>query len=771
MTAQSRIIEEDIRNIADALKEVTPRLNGKTVFISGGAGFLGRYLVHTLDYLNRQVLVHPCKVIVADTFISGQHDAVPKSEHIVLLKQDVSKPFTIDGPVHFILHAASIASPIFYNKFRIETIDAGVLGTKNLLELAREKNTESFLFFSSSEVYGNPDAAHIPTKEDYNGNVSCIGPRACYDEPKRVGETLCMTYADVFNLPVKIIRPFNIFGPGMRLDDGRVMPNFVVSAMRGEKIPIYGDGFNTRTFCYISDAIAAMYLVLLSDQNREVFNIGSDEQELSMKHLADIVIGLVQNDDARAHLVEGANDMYQKKVDPQRRCPDLMKIRTTLGYRPSVSLVAGIRRFIAWAREETERQSRGYGPQKACRICSNPVLLPVVSLGESPLANNLIASGAEGSKHIAEFFPLEMVYCPTCHLCQLSYVTPPEKMFKNYVYVTSTTETFRQHFKDLAATLAKDFSLTHNSLAVDIGSNDGLLLSHLKERNVRVMGVEPAENIVDIARKQGVDTIADFFTEAAVNDILRIKGKADVVTANNVFAHINNIRDVVKNVKLLLKDSGVFCIEVQYLIDTIQKQSFDNIYHEHLSYYSLLALEEFFRRQDMQLFKVQRVSSHGGSLRVFVQRNGGPHPLSPSVAETLALERAAGLDRYETYQKFAQEIYAIRTRFKAFVSNAKAQGKRLVGYGAPAKATTFLNFCGVDKNSIEYIIEDNALKHGLAIPGVNIPIVSPDRLAQDNPDYVAVLAWNFADEILKKNEAHRQRGIRFVLPHPEPRVL
>lgn len=764
----SRIIEEDIRAIASDLKDVAPRLNGKTIFISGGAGFLGRYLVRTLDYLNRHVLVHPCKIIIADTFISGQYDAVPKSEHITLMKHDVSKPFKIDGPVHFILHAASIASPIFYNKFRVETIDAGVLGTKNLLELAREKNTESFLFFSSSEIYGNPDTTHIPTKEDYNGNVSCIGPRACYDEPKRLGETLCMTYADVYNLPVKIVRPFNIFGPGMRLDDGRVVPNFVVSAMRGQKIPIYGDGFNTRTFCYIADAIAAFYLVLLSDQNREVFNVGSDEQELSMKHLADIIIGLVQNDEARAHLVEGANDMYKNKVDPQRRCPDLTKIRTKVGYTPRTTLVSGLRRFIAWAREEMERQTRGYGPQKACRICANPVLLPVLSLGESPLANNLTTPD---NKHTVDFYPLEMVYCPTCHLCQLSYVTPPEKMFKHYVYVTSTTTTFKEHFNEFAETLAKEFELKANSLVVDVGSNDGLLLSYLKNKGIRVMGVEPAENIVSIARKNGVDTICDFFTESTVNDILRIKGKADVITANNVFAHINSIKDVVKNVKLLMKDDGVFCVEVQYLLDTLQKLTFDNIYHEHLSYYSLLALNEFFKRQDMEVFKVQHVNSHGGSIRVFVQRKGGARPIETSVAETLAREREAGLDRYETYQKFAQEVYAIRTRFQNFVNNVKADGKRLVGYGAPAKATTFLNFCGIDKNALEYVIEDNALKHGLTIPGVNIPIVGPERLAQDRPDYVAVLAWNFADEIIRKNAAHKDRGVKFVLPHPDPKIM
>jgi nucleoside-diphosphate-sugar epimerase/SAM-dependent methyltransferase len=650
----------------------------------------------------------------------------------------------------------------------METIDVGFLGTKNLLDLAREKKSKSFLFFSSSEVYGNPDPKFIPTPETYLGNVSCTGPRACYDEPKRIGETICMTYSDIYNVPVKIVRPFNIYGPGMRLDDGRVVPNFVVSALKGEKIPIYGDGWNTRTFCYISDAISGFYKVLLSSHNREVFNIGSDEQEIQMRHLAELIHGLVENEDSQVHITVSPNEMYSQKADPNRRCPDLTKIRTIIGYKPKVSLVSGLKRFISWAKEEMDSQGINYKLEKSCRSCGSNELKKIVSLGKTPLANNLISS-TESEKE--EIFPLEMMYCSSCHLCQLSYIASPEKMFKHYVYVTSTTETFKQHFKKMAEDLSRYFNVNSSSLVVDLGSNDGLLLKEFKEKGARVIGVEPAENIAQIARNNGIDTISDFFSDSVVNDILKIKGKADIVTANNVFAHINNIKEVVSNVKSLLKPEGVFVIEVQYLLDTIKKLSFDNIYHEHLSYFSILSLREFFSRNDMEIFHVEHQESHGGSVRVFVQRKGGKNPIQKSVSDYINTELAEGLDKLETYSKFADRVYAVRTKFQDFIKTVRQKNERIVGYGAPAKATTFLNFCGIDKNSIEYIVEDNALKQGFLVPGVKIPIVSPEVLLKDSPDYVAVLAWNFADEIMKKNQQTKQRGVKFVIPHPEPRLL
>lgn len=764
---KSKVIEKDIREISEELTSYLPKIKKKTFLIAGGAGFLGRYLVMTLDYLNELIPEEPCKILILDNFISGLRTWIPEKETIRLIEHDISKPLEINEPIDYIINAASIASPLFYNKFRLETIDAGFLGTKNLLELAKQKNVKSFLFMSSSEVYGDPDPEKIPTKEDYLGNVSCTGPRACYDEPKRIGETLCMNYAEIYNLPIKIARPFNIFGPGIRLDDGRVAPTFVLAALSGKNLPVHGDGKNTRTFCYISNAIVGFFKILFSDRNKEVFNIGADEPEIQIKHLADIILGLVENEGAEIDLIEERAEIY-KESDPNRRCPDLSKIRTYLGYNPRINLIAGLKRFITWAKEEAGDLSEHATLEKECRVCKNSQLKKIVSLGRSPLANNLVSRDEENEEW---FYPLELMYCPICHYCQLSYSVDPDKMFKKYAYVTSTTETFRKHFSQMAEDIFREFNLPLGSLVVDIGSNDGLILKRFQELGSRVIGVEPAENVAEIARKNGVDTITDYFNEEVTDTIIKLKGNADVITANNVFAHTRYIESITRNVKRLLKDSGVFVIEVQYLLDTLKNMTFDNIYHEHVSYYNAHSITEFFRRQGMEVFKIARVPSHGGSLRVFVQKQGGPHQADGSVESLIKEEKTFGLDKTETYELFGDKIQKIRQGIVKFVKEAKAEGKTIVGYGAPAKATTLLNFCNITDKEIDFIIDDNPLKQNMLIPGVRIPIKNREALNQINPDYILILAWNFADEIIRNNISLRERGAKFIIPLPDPKIV
>lgn len=288
---------------------------------------------------------------------------------------------------------------------------------------------------------------------------------------------------------------------------------------------------------------------------------------------------------------------------------------------------------------------------------------------------------------------------------------------------------------------------------------------------MRAVGIEPAGNIVQIAREQGIDTIHDFFHEGVVEDILRFKGKADLVTANNVFAHVADIKTLTQNVKNVLKEKGVFVIEVQYLLDTLKNITFDNVYHEHLSYFCMLSLEEFFKRQEMEIFHVDHVDSHGGSLRVFIQKQGGIFPVDASVHDTLQEEIQFGLDKPETYEQFAEKIYHIRKMLQDFIQNAEHEGKIIAGYGAPAKATTLLAFCGITHKHIRYIVEDNPLKHGMMVPFARIPIVGREMLEKQPPQYLMVLAWNFADEILKKNEKFREKGGQFFVPLPQPRIL
>ncbi|MBI2541608.1 class I SAM-dependent methyltransferase [Candidatus Woesearchaeota archaeon] len=404
-----------------------------------------------------------------------------------------------------------------------------------------------------------------------------------------------------------------------------------------------------------------------------------------------------------------------------------------------------------------------------CRICRNNDLKEFLSLGKTPLANSFLPKESLSLKE--ESFPLAVCFCQDCKLVQLTYVVPAEAMFKNYVYVSSTSGTFRAHFARMAEDISKDFNLDEKSLAVDVGSNDGILLKGFKRFNVRTIGVEPAANVAKIAEENGVETINGFFGKDAAKEIVARKGHADVVTAANVFAHVNDIDDFAENVKFLLKKDGILVIEVQYLVDTIEKMTFDNIYHEHLSYFTLTSLANFFKRHEMEIFDAQRVDSHGGSLRVFAKKNNGSHKAGKNVGMILKHEQEIGVEDLKLYREFAGNVYSVRENLKSCLEGIKNKGMSIAGYGAPAKSTTLLNFCGIGRNFLDYIVDENPLKIGLYTPGTRIPVVGPDALDKKKPDYVLILAWNFAEEILAKTKKYSGKGVKFIIPLPELRTI
>ena len=345
------VVKSDIENIVKGLKTETKELEGKTILISGGSGFLGKYFLLTFAYLNDEVFKEKCHVISIDNFITGTKDSneFDRREDFTFIKHDVRIPLDIKNRVDYIIHAAGIASPVYYMKYPLETLEVATLGTKNLLELARKKSVKSFLFFSSSEIYGDPDPNFIPTPETYPGNVSCTGPRSCYDESKRLGETLCMIYHRLYGLSVKTVRPFNVYGPGMRADDYRVIPRFITSALKKESLPVHAGGNQTRTFCYISDGITGFLKVLLSKKGGEVYNVGNSNDEVNMMTLANMVAELFTSK-ISIKAVEYPSTYPQD--DPRRRCPDLTKITEDLGYRSQTSLKDGLRRTLKWYKEE-----------------------------------------------------------------------------------------------------------------------------------------------------------------------------------------------------------------------------------------------------------------------------------------------------------------------------------------------------------------------------------------------------------------------------------
>lgn len=341
----------DINEIITRTKESIKVLEGKTILIAGAAGFLPSYIVHTLAYANTAIFKRKCSVICLDNLSSGIPERLKpweKRKDIKFLKGDVSKKIKIDEHIDYIVHGASIASPIWYRKFPLETIDANVSGTRRLLDLGKKTLVKGFLYFSSSEIYGDPFEKYVPTSEDYFGNVSSLGPRACYDESKRLAETLCMVYYRKFDVPVKIVRPFNFYGPGLRLDDGRVVPDFINDVLKGKAITLLSDGKATRSFCYISDAIVAIFMLLVNKVAGEAFNIGNAE-EVTMLKLAQTVDKIVGGNGVK---YAKSQDKAYLTDNPHRRVPNISKIQKTIKWAPQVSLTEGLKRTIKFYKDE-----------------------------------------------------------------------------------------------------------------------------------------------------------------------------------------------------------------------------------------------------------------------------------------------------------------------------------------------------------------------------------------------------------------------------------
>jgi UDP-glucuronate decarboxylase len=343
----SFFLDSDIEEIVKRLGDRTLSLAGKTVLLTGGRGFLGRYFSQIFWFLNENILDEPLRVIILDNLISSGRlgDTMIEMPNSEFIQHDVTQTFEFDDKIDFIVHAAGIASPFYYRAYPLETLDVAIQGTRNMLELAREKHAR-FMFFSSSEIYGNPDEKHVPTQESYRGYVASQGPRACYDESKRVGETLCYVFHDKFGTQTNIIRPFNIFGPGMQETDYRVLPNFASRIKAGKELSVYGPGEQTRTFCYITDAMFGFFLVLLNGIPGETYNIGNPVPEISMIDLTKM-IGQVLEKKVEFNIIEHP-DSYPAD-EPQRRCPDIRKAQIQLDYTPEIELREGLSRFFSWA--------------------------------------------------------------------------------------------------------------------------------------------------------------------------------------------------------------------------------------------------------------------------------------------------------------------------------------------------------------------------------------------------------------------------------------
>lgn len=400
----------------------------------------------------------------------------------------------------------------------------------------------------------------------------------------------------------------------------------------------------------------------------------------------------------------------------------------------------------------------------ACRICGGKNLAHVLDLGHTPLANAFVKAGSNARER---FFPLSVYVCEDCHLLQLLHVVRPEILFKNYDYLTSASAPLVRHFEKMADALFGRFVKSPNDLFVEIGGNDGSLLSRIKTK-CRALNVDPASTVVDIAMKNGVETISKFFSKNLAEEILKKYGQARVVVANNVMAHVDDLHDIFNGVKNLIKDDGVFVFEAHWVGNLIGDGGFDQIYHEHLCYYSLISLTRLAEIIGLKIFDIETVPIHGESIRVYISKN---MPTFSSVAAFIEREKSLGIDKTETFIKFRDKVEKNRQKLVELLDAIKKSGKIIAGYGAPAKGNTLLNFCGINTSLVDYIVDTTALKQGSYAPGSRIPVFHPDKLKEKKPDYMLLLAWNYADAILKKEAEYRKNGGKFIIPVPEPKII
>ena len=413
---------------------------------------------------------------------------------------------------------------------------------------------------------------------------------------------------------------------------------------------------------------------------------------------------------------------------------------------------------------------KDYVKASSCRICKSNKLIKVLDLGSTPPANSFLNKSELKKKE--PFFPLQLYFCNKCKLVQLGHVVSPELLFRKYLYVSSTSPVFIKHFEEYASSVFKRFKLNKNSLVIDIGSNDGILLKPFQKLGTKILGVDPAEKIAKKATEEGLTTLPYFLNQKIASEISAKYGNADVICANNVFAHVNDLDELTKAVKIILKTNGVFIIEAPYLIDFIEKNLFDLVYHEHLSYLAIKPLNFFFKKHGMRIFDVVKTSSHGGSIRVFVKKLGGKNTINSSVKKFINGETLKGLSKVKTYLNFATKIQKNKKGLLNLLKSIKDQDKTIVGYGAPAKGNTLLNYFGIDSKIMDYIIDDSPLKQGLFTPGTHIPVYSSEKLNKRKaPDYVFILAWNFAQPIIEKLSSFSEQGGKFIVPVPTPEIV
>ena len=407
--------------------------------------------------------------------------------------------------------------------------------------------------------------------------------------------------------------------------------------------------------------------------------------------------------------------------------------------------------------------------KKTCRFCDAQLEDVFIDLGMSPLANSFLKN--ENEFNDEKFFPLLVFVCNKCLLVQLQEFESPEKIFGDYAYFSSFSDTWLKHSEEYSELMIERYGLTQDSLVIEIASNDGYLLQFFKKKGIPILGIDPAANIARSAEKKGIPTLVKFFGVETALELFNKNQQADLITANNVLAHVPNLNDFVKGLKILLKPKGVITIEFPHLLELIQQNQFDTIYHEHFSYFSFLTVQRIFTQHNLTIFDVEKLDTHGGSLRIFVK-----HPennelvINNRVEKLLEEEQKFGLDKLSSYSNFSEKVKLIKKNLLEFLSIAKKQNKKIVGYGAAAKGNTLLNYCNIGQDYVDFVVDRSFHKQDTFLPGTHIPVLNPEEIKKTKPDYILILPWNLREEIMGQLNFIREWGGKFVISIQEVKI-
>lgn len=405
-----------------------------------------------------------------------------------------------------------------------------------------------------------------------------------------------------------------------------------------------------------------------------------------------------------------------------------------------------------------------------CRFCANPLRYSFVDLGMSPLCQTHITPEQLNSKE--NFYPLHARVCDKCFLVQVGEYVAPDEIFTDYHYFSSYSDSWLRHCEDYCKHMAADFGIVKSKKVIELASNDGYLLQYFVKQGVQVLGIEPADNVAQVARKNGVPTDSVFHGEATARATIARWGQADLVLGNNVLAHVPDLNDFVKGMGVLLAADGLLTMEFPHLVELMKHNQFDTIYHEHFSYFSFTTVEKVFAAHGMRLFDVQTLGTHGGSIRIYgCHAASTKHATHPRVAAMKKREQDLGITKLETYADFADQVVQTKRNILTTLIDLKRKGKRIVGYGAPGKGNTLLNYCGIRSDFLDFTVDRNPYKQGKFTPGTHIPILSPDRIAEVKPDYLFLLPWNLKNEIIEQNAGIRAWGGKFIVPIPKVEIV